>query len=131
VPVLTRGNIQSPFGELVGVNVTVCPFRLSCHHARSRCWASDAGRKKQFKADGSLKKLNIIGLQKAYPEFEFTSLRHVVSTAEKFCYLVRKIRENGRTFATSHRPADLTLILEGIVLGGELMLMPRKLIALP
>ncbi len=48
---LTCGTIHSPFGKLVGVTVAACPFRLSCHHARSRCWASDAGRKKQFTAD--------------------------------------------------------------------------------
>jgi len=34
-----------------------------------------------------------------YREFEFTSLRHVVSTADKFCYLVREIREKCRIFA--------------------------------
>jgi hypothetical protein len=27
------------------------------------------------------------------PEFEFTSLRHVVSSAEKFCCLFREVRE--------------------------------------
>jgi hypothetical protein len=48
----------------------------------------------------SFKTLNITGLQKAYPEFEFTCLRHAVSTAEIFCYLVREIRMKGRIFAT-------------------------------
>jgi hypothetical protein len=39
-------------------------------------------------------------LQKAYYEFEFTSLRHVVSIAERFCYVAREIRVKGRRFAT-------------------------------
>jgi hypothetical protein len=42
---------------------------------------------------GKPEQLNIIRLRKAYEEFEFLSLRHVASTAEKFCYLVREIRE--------------------------------------
>jgi hypothetical protein len=59
----------------------------------------------------SLKKLNITGLQKAYLEFEFTSLRHAVSTAEIFCYLVREIRLKGwifATFATQTGPEKVT-----------------------
>ncbi len=34
-----------------------------------------------------------IRAQKAYQEFEFASLRHVVSTAEKFGCVIREIRE--------------------------------------
>ena len=30
-----------------------------------------------------------------YGEFEFTSMLHAVSTAERFCYLAPEIRENG------------------------------------
>lgn len=41
VPVLARGNIHSPFGELVGIAVAACPFRLLClDHA-----AVDAGHR--------------------------------------------------------------------------------------
>ena len=36
---------------------------------------------------------------KLYPEFESTSLRHVVSTAEKFFYVAHEKRRKGRTFA--------------------------------
>ena len=52
------------------------------------------------------KYLNILRVQKAYQEFESTSLRHVVSTAEKVCYLVREIREKGRFFASLPRKPD-------------------------
>jgi hypothetical protein len=43
--------------------------------------------------------LNIIGLQKAYPRFESTSLRHAVSTAEKFCGFPLRIAGSPRNFA--------------------------------
>jgi hypothetical protein len=46
----------------------------------------------------SFKTLNIIGLQKAYPEFEFTPLRHLVSTAEKRCGIAVEICKKGRLF---------------------------------
>lgn len=42
---------------------------------------------------GIYKMLNIIQLQKAYQEFEFTSLRHAVSSGEKLRYLIREMRE--------------------------------------
>ena len=44
--------------------------------------------------------MNIIGLQKAYREFESTSLRHVVSSAEKLWFFGPEMCEKGRTFAT-------------------------------
>jgi hypothetical protein len=44
------------------------------------------------------KYLNILRVQKAYQEFE-SSLRHVVSTAEKVCHIIREKRRKGRTFA--------------------------------
>src|ERR1035441_2173443 len=39
-----------------------------------------------------------------YREFEFTSLRHAVSTAEKLCFIARKISEKGRLFAVFPQP---------------------------
>jgi hypothetical protein len=59
-----------------------------------------AAARKEGDSRGSIKMLNINRLKKEYPGFEFTSLRQQVSTAEKFCYLVREIREKGRIFTT-------------------------------
>jgi len=44
--------------------------------------------------------LGKIRLLKVHEEFEFTSLRHVVSTAERFSCVAPEIREKGRIFAT-------------------------------
>jgi hypothetical protein len=49
---------------------------------------------------GEFKLLNILGLQKAYSEFEFTSLRHAVSSVEKLWIFGPEMCEKGRTFAT-------------------------------
>ena len=38
-------------------------------------------RRRADSSDDKATQLNIIGLEKAYPEFEFTSLRHLVSSA--------------------------------------------------
>src|ERR1039458_9336599 len=38
-------------------------------------------------------------ISEQYMKFEFTSLRHAVSTAEKLCFIAREISEKGRLFA--------------------------------
>jgi hypothetical protein len=71
-----------------------------------RILANPSGNDRGFFRDlpgcrrGNLSSLNIIRLQKAYPEFEFTSLRHVVSSAENLWSFGPEMREKGRTFAT-------------------------------
>ena len=48
-----------------------------------------------------------LGRPKGYQEFESTSLRHAVSTAEKFCYVAPEIREKGRLFAVFPPPREI------------------------
>src|ERR1039458_1452083 len=47
-----------------------------------------------------------------YREFEFTSLRQTVSTAEKPCYVVPEISEKGRVFAVFSRETGPEKIID-------------------